>query len=341
MRPVSNSGVTVGTSSGVGSVAGVVRCASVHVCPVCAPKIRNGRAQEINEAGLKHLGNGGGMLFVTLTVPHSRLDRLSVLLDAVGEAWKGVTRSRFWRDLGEDEGLLIPERSPAVGVIRSTEITHGVNGWHPHLHNLLFFDLPVTPTFVEWFTERLREEWAHQVVRSGLGVPSDAHGVDVRLVDSVDNLSTYVAGVDGSRFDLELARGDLKHSRRVGSRTPFGILSDLVEFGDTADRGLWWEYEAATKGRTVIHWSHRLKAFFGIGAQTDTELSESETGFVAVASLPTAVWRRVVAARAVPTLLDVVELHDSGELTRFLCSIGAAAWFVWLIEPESPDKVAA
>ena len=68
---------------GVAHLTNLQLCGSVHSCPVCAPRIRSERAQEI-EAGLgRWLAGGGGCEFITCTTPHDRGDRLAPLLEAV------------------------------------------------------------------------------------------------------------------------------------------------------------------------------------------------------------------------------------------------------------------
>src|SRR6185437_11787061 len=49
---------------------GLVTCGSVTACPVCAAKVRQARAEEIDRALGRHLCAGGGAVFVTLTMPH-------------------------------------------------------------------------------------------------------------------------------------------------------------------------------------------------------------------------------------------------------------------------------
>ena len=76
-----------------------------------------------------------------------------------------------------------------------------------------------------------------------------------------------------------MTRGDLKTSR-TGSRTPFQILADYYQTGDTRDRDLWHEYSRVTRGLAAVRWSRVLRAIV-LGpsiepAQTDEEMAADD-----------------------------------------------------------------
>jgi hypothetical protein len=328
-RRVVGGTVALGTVDGVASVRGVQRCASIHCCPWCAPKIRHGRAQEINEAGTAHLEAGGGLLFVTLTVPHREGDSLRRLWDAVAGAYREVTQGGAWSSWGMLWGLDVRGNGRRrFGSIRSLEVTYGDNGWHPHLHVLVFTDRAMPEGEVELLREGIFGDWSAEVQRQGLRAPSRAHGVDVQAVRSVGELAPYLAGLDGTRVDLELARGDLK-SGRGGSRSPFGILEDVRRWGDRDDLALWWEYEHASYRRNAITWSHGLKRFFGIGVVSDEDLAAEEVGLEVVLTLGAANWHRVIRAKVLSPLLCAIERGQEALAVELLDRAGAVWSQVW------------
>lgn len=55
-----------------------------------------------------------------------------------------------------------------------------------------------------------------------------------------------------------MARGDLK-TGRAGSRTPFQILADYYQTGDTSYRQLWHEYARVSRGLAAVRWSRGLR----------------------------------------------------------------------------------
>ena len=273
------------TPDGVGTVTGVQHCGSVWACPVCAPKVRQGRADEIRSGVGAHLEDGGSVEFVTLTVPHERRMRLAMSWDVVAGAWRRVVQSRAWRRWKDDYGI--------VGTIRAIEQTHGANGWHPHLHNLILFSGELSEWHREMFRSELAAEWNAAVLALGYKRPSDAHGVRWETVASIDGLASYLAEFDdGGRVDLEVARPDLKHGRN-GGRSPWQILRDARTLADKADLALWWEFEGASHGRQSITWSKGLKGLLGVDVVSDEALAEAEVEGTAVVELQGGAWLSV------------------------------------------------
>lgn len=343
--------VEVGTAGDVGaaSLRGVQRCGSIHACPSCCPKIRNGRAQEINEGVLEHLARGGGAVFVTLTLPHDQGDRLDALWSSVAGVWSDIIDSGPWRATGDWLGLPIGRKGARkLGVIRSLEVTEGVNGWHPHLHNLVLTDRPMDDAELASFSDMVFDGWCTGVVARGWRSPTAVRGIDVQRVESAGELGTYIAGLDGTRIDLELARGDLKRARN-GSRTPFGILASICATGDVgaavdaegkvvngigyAELAKWWEYEAASKGKNAITWTHGLKKHLGVGVVTDRELAEEEVGHVAKLYLGGDSWRRVCEAGYAAPLMSAVERGDQAAAVEVMEWSGVIFSFVWWGSP--------
>src|SRR4051794_7946849 len=84
-----------GTSVGY---AGLATCGSVWVCPVCNSKIAAVRRTEIGTAAATVLGNGGTVLFATLTLRHSSAVRLDPLWRSLRYCWQAATaRGTFAR----------------------------------------------------------------------------------------------------------------------------------------------------------------------------------------------------------------------------------------------------
>jgi hypothetical protein len=176
----------------------VVRCASVHACPVCAAKIRQQRAVEIEALLDRHSDVGGGAELVTFTVPHHFGQPLAELLAALQVAWDALTKNRAGRQIKARYGF--------VGFVRALEVTHGPNGWHPHLHVLWLTERPITVDERQALTVELYRAWKVAAVAVGLAAPSRRHGVDVRSARRGEGLGRYVVG-------MELARADLKRGR--------------------------------------------------------------------------------------------------------------------------------
>jgi hypothetical protein len=71
-------------------------------------------------------------LFVTRTLPHSAEDRLDVTLSLLAEGRRYVANQTVVKGSRQAAGY--------IGGIASKEITYGVNGWHPHTHDIEYYE---------------------------------------------------------------------------------------------------------------------------------------------------------------------------------------------------------
>ncbi len=280
-------GVPVVASPEEAHFANLQRCASVWACPCCSAKIRNERSAEVEQMANLHTAAGGRVFMVTLTVRHTRGQALGHLVNAVAGAWTSILAGRQAKAWKERHGVL--------GTVRAMEITHGENGWHPHLHVLF-----VTESWcdAEALGDELRGKWCDFVAAQGLARPLE----HVALRVSQGDVSAYVAKVQDADsahgIALEMTRHDMKEGRRAG-RTPFQILRDFRETGDVRDLRLWRVYERATFRRQAITWSAGLRGRFPeLGeAATDAEIAERREGGEMLAVIPASTWVDLVKLR--------------------------------------------
>ena len=129
-RVPTGEGVTVVDHAGVAHYAGLTTCGSIWACPVCSAKIRAGRAEEIAAGAASWDQAVNSVYMITLTAPHDMGMKLSALLPVIADSFRKVISGRAW--------LKVKAVAGVAGTIRSIEITHGANGWHPHLHVLVF-----------------------------------------------------------------------------------------------------------------------------------------------------------------------------------------------------------
>lgn len=125
-------------------VHGVSTCSSVHSCPQCAAPIMTARAQELTQALTTHRRERTAL--VTFTLRHHAGIPLDVLRTLLARAY-----SELWAGNG---GRALKARLGVQAHVRSAEQTWGENGWHPHLHALVFLSGPVPDELAELLTER-------------------------------------------------------------------------------------------------------------------------------------------------------------------------------------------
>jgi hypothetical protein len=277
--------VNVGrTASGVVHVGGVQRCASVWACPVCAPTIRERRALEVDQVVSGALAAGKFVYFVTATVSHKLGEHLADVLGLVTESWRATFSGRFSATL---------KAAGYVGMIRNIEVTHGHNGWHPHIHAILIFDRPAAA-----MVQSLGSRYSTAVASRGGVSLFPGPGWNASLCSSASAISSYLAKVEGGwGVGLEMARGDLKLSKGTNGRTAMQLLTDAA--GGCPDSAILFRiYEQATKGRNFMRFSRGLKAMFGVEEITDDEAAEvaPEDELVAQWIIPVGLWRKTVRA---------------------------------------------
>jgi hypothetical protein len=209
---------------------------------------------------------------VTYTVRHGRENPLSDVLGWVSRSLPRFRANRAVRQV---------QRGRFLGAIRALEVTHGANGWHPHIHELWLLDDESAAEAVVRQSAALGVAWS-SAVSTGGGDALAGVGLDVRQVQSV---SQYVAKWGASEaMSYELTRGFAKRASRKG-RTPFQLLAD----GATE---LFTEFATAFFGRRQLFWSPGLKKQFEIAEVSDEEAAhEAETPGDVVAVVPALRWK--------------------------------------------------
>lgn len=294
-------------------VSNIFRCGSSWSCPLCAPVIRQRRADEIDGALQRHLASGGGALFLTLTLRHHKGDTLASRLDVVSQAMNLVLKGSPWERRKERLGYF--------GNIKAVEVTWGeTNGWHAHVHVLLLFERPVSEIERRALELWIYGRWAHIAERRGLGTVTRAHGVDLRAVTSAGELAEYLTIIDADWSPgLELTRADIKRW------SPFDLLRALLDTGDTKYRTLWLEYEEATFGKRSVRWSPGLRArLCGVEDEaTDEELAASEGLDLTLLRylIGTDRWNQLVRTGTDAALLDEIE-HMAAALLFIADTLG-------------------
>lgn len=293
----------------VAHVSQVHRCGSPHVCPSCAPVIRHRRAVEVDQAVAAAMEAGGTVLFLTLTVRHSRRDELKPRLDLCASALGRLFRGAPWQRQAARLGYF--------GAIRAVEVIRtDSGGWHPHTHSLLFFDRVLSPAEVASLRAWLLARWEGVVVRAGFGTLHQVHGVDLRPVTS-EGVGQYLSKVEGGwSAGSELARSGAKRGA-AGKVTPFELLAQAAA-GDRRALALWLEYEDATFGTKALRWSPGLRArLVGAPELSDAQLAAEPASESVYSELVAAAeWVAALRSGEVAWLLEEVEARAALHLLR-------------------------
>ena len=292
---------------------GLATCGSVWVCPLCASKIQERRRAEVAQAVLYGVAIDRAPVMASFTFPHRVDQPLAMLLRLQSEAIKKLRESR-----GYVAAML---RVGNAGRIRALEVTHGLNGWHPHTHELLLVD-PKMPGC--WLRETLADLWLSACTKVGLfrpGLDDEAaflrHSVDVRAGD--EGVSDYLAKLDDqSKWTTahELTKSSSKQGKRTGSH-PFALAMQAQT------SALFVEYVQAMKGQRQLVWSRGLKAAVGVDDRSDEEVAAEETE-VAADRIPLtrSAWRVVLGNDARWEVLNAAKLGGVPAVQELLVLLG-------------------
>jgi hypothetical protein len=170
-------------------------------------------------------------MLATLTVRHTAQDSAE-LCRAVRKCWQAMLQGAGWKAYKRERG---------VELLAAEEVTHGANGWHPHIHVLLLparaQDTDLYVADAAWW----RDRWTRIVARK-LGaqhVPSETHGTDLRPCKVGDYLS---------KLGIELA-----DSSAVKGRAPLELLRQ-------GERELYLELARVRHRARDVTWSRGLRA---------------------------------------------------------------------------------
>lgn len=265
--------VAVRLSEGRAGYAGVQTCGSVWVDPVCNAKIMARRALEIGAAVETWQGLGHGVAMMTFTLRHHKRQRLGGLWDVVSKAWASVTSGKGWVS---DKGLGVE------GFLRVTEVNVGLNGWHVHIHALIFLDGSFSAGNLEKLHASMTRRWVSAAKRLGLAAPLVV-GQDCKLITSAADkeLGQYLAKAvhGGHAVGLEFTHSQSKRARRDHSTVSVWTLLDNARDGIDEAVQLWQEFERVSKGKRQISWSQGLRKRLQLAAEkTDEEIAGEELG---------------------------------------------------------------
>lgn len=231
---------------------GLEVCSRVWTCPVCSARITNQRREELSKALAAAKLAGYFPILVTYTLRHSHRQKLEIVMDALQGALRRFKSGRAYQDIKDEYSLL--------GGIRALEITYGENGWHPHIHELLFLEKPISDMQIGGLKKWYFERWQATLQRVGFDA-SFQHGIDIRTANS--DIADYIAKYgrepleQGWSVEHELAKAPSKSAHRDGL-TPFQLL-ESHDYGDDRAGQLFIEYATVMQNKRQLVWSAGLR----------------------------------------------------------------------------------
>ena len=405
-RNVASGGVTVyravdGSDSRFGNL---ITCGSVWSCPVCNAKITEGRREDMQKAVSAWCLDGGSCLLNTLTFPHELDMPLHELLEKFEKALVFYKNSRTYKSVFGTSVAAISQRTkwiakgklksgtpdhpvfyeplkdtregdyPRLGTVRSLEVTNGVNGWHPHVHEVLFMDSDhlnagTTKNKNEYAEEILTKAiatrelltklWVDSLLKAGLGSQDKINDMLLRAWDirGGDYVAEYInkfgrepIKIRGWTIASEATKANSKVNsngaigKKVGNNyhfTPFQLLGFATD-GDEKSAALFKEFSQAFEGKRMNYWTNGLKDWFSIN-DVDDELMASEQAQKVdeeiVFRLDIFQWKKIVATNSRNELLSVAAKYGAEGIEEFLIRLESRknthkGWFLSQARPD-------
>lgn len=315
--------------------SGLQTCGSVHVCAVCMAKISERRRLEIQSAIDQWEAAGNSVWFATYTLRHKFQDRYIAVRNVLRGAHRRVKSGRAWQDF--------KDRYRVVGTITAYEVTYGKNGFHPHIHELLFVQgvIPATERYEADLWLNLR--WNTQVRRSG-GDTTKEYGFKLVSAPSREWRGDYLVKVGNSNWTYahELAKSAAKKSRGgQAGRTMLGLLHEYTFLGNNRSGKIWREYALGSKGAHWVDWSRGLKTLFNLDDLDDLAVSSSDSPSDSpesvIVTLSLDEWRRLVSSDVRGQLLEHSNKnnHDLSSVLQFLLDHGVYDGYEKKPEPKN------
>ena len=246
-------------------LAGLSTCGSVWHCPVCAAKITEARRKELDLAVTAWVKHGGRVELLTLTFPHESDMPLAELMTKFAKALQSFKNSKGYKRITAAAGR--------AGNIRSLETTWGENGWHPHVHELVF----LTGDISDQDVDALSGLWAKALIKVKLATTADlsnmlapagkgARGCIALTLQDGQYAAEYIAkfGHDaawGASAEMTKPHSKLGKAGEFGGTdhyTPFQLLA-WADGGDDRAAALFREFAAVFEGRRMLSWSPKLR----------------------------------------------------------------------------------
>lgn len=285
-------------------------CSCVWVCPLCASRISEERRIEIGKVIKHYEKNGYHTSLCLFTMPHNAGDAFNVTVTELMSCYAAMTSGRGWQGIKDAYSI--------HGWCRALEFTHGANGWHPHLHVLLWT--------LESDTGELMREMSNRWIQilDTIG-RSGKVGVAFNLLDATADVEKYVAKFGYCpewRVEHEVGKAVVKKAK-PGHRNPGQLLYDSAH-GDKRAGGLWRQYAENTKGRRQLEWSRNPspKTLAGVTELSDEEImAKHDESATLLATLNATQWHNVLRVGGVGTLLELAAGDNLWEFANWIFDV--------------------
>lgn len=281
------------------SFGGLQNCGCVWGCPVCAPRIAAEKGQFILKSLEWGKQSGQTPVMLALTARHHAGMRLEAFKAQFKAAWKMMTKHRKWRNFILSFGI--------SHWIANREVTYGQNGWHYHMHMLLFIDNKAAAAADALDIQSDMEElWLHCLDACGLDA---IEGIALKVSAHGNVGQTYLTkiGLTVSEEDGKLEY-EMTGAANKDGRSVWDLLRHSY-YGDEKATALYIEFVETMSGENFITSSHGLAALANsVSLESETEAAEQSDSMREWAEISPYWWTVVLLAGAADNVLEVAAI---------------------------------
>lgn len=294
----------ISSGEGHAALADVGVCENAWCCPVCAARLGQQYAAEIKSI-MKRLQPTHRVFMLTYTARHDRFMTLADFAGAFKQAQRQLKSGKGWQDLKAAYGI---EHS-----IKSDECTYGGNGWHYHVHELVFIRRDAEKKHFAAANAQavLGKRWLKMLAKFGLSAEFE---ISLKATEAHAEISQYInkiGEITPTDTASEIARHDTK--KAAGNRTIMHLLHDAWFNDDLMARERWLEFLKWSHRKKRISFSDSLKNLRDENNQGDTEKIEPQTLLLLDPEELRFLWR----AGAVGSLIQIASERNTEKLTAW------------------------
>lgn len=318
-------------------------CGSVWACPVCAPRIAAERGKEIQKALDWGKQNGLIPVMLTLTARHTGEMSLDHIKTRFRAAWRFFTKARSWRRFRA--AYQVEHTITAREVLYAWQ---SGNGWHYHMHSLLFIRRDVVRDAIETDMQAdLRPDWLAALQKHELDA-IDEYGLNVTAHGDVPGKYLAKLGINPGAAVTD-ARYEISGAGNKQGRSGVNIWTLLERSARRDSAGnptkgaklaekCYLEYITTMQGDNWITWSQGFKALVGVDEQPDEQLAETDDEPAAQdwLRLEPEQWYPVAKTREYAGLLSVAaQTRSKSAVLAFIDELTDAAGMCDTTQPDT------
>jgi len=325
----------------VGHYQKLQTCGSAYGCPLCAAKITQYRADEINLAAEKWMSiPGHSMLMITFTLPHYGHQRFKEIRENFQKVRRRFKEQRF---------LKYSELIPFSAIRENLHLDHDItamdftfsknNGWHVHSHDLYFCSQSLNDSQIKKLNSQIIDAWVSSCDKSGIQISEKSlhymfqHSVKVqRATTPAEYIAKFGSDVYERNREMfqggwgaaeELSKSHLK-TGRSNSLTPWdlariilmcnGDFSVYRYFGRILN-----DFVEGMRRKQMIFWSKGSKQFFGLLEKSDDEIVKENNDYARlIAVLDKSDWQIVLKNKLRGSLATLAGTHDQEQIKTWI-----------------------